>query len=131
MKKYLTLLLLVSVLSTVNAQEKEFSLKGMIGGLQNEKLFLYQETGEEVILLDSTMTSNGEFSFTGKADHAFVAQLRFAKYKRAKLFLSPSQMNLLVHKDKFERKILIGSTRPIRRLSGKTRNQYSEKTKDR
>ena len=108
MKKYLTLLLLVSVLTTVNAQEKEFSLKGMIGGLQNEKLFLYQETGEEVILLDSTMTNNGEFSFTGKADHAFVAQLRFAKYKRAKLFLSPSQMNLLVHKDKFERKILIG-----------------------
>lgn len=108
MKKFLTLLTFVSVISFVNAQEKEFSLTGMIGGLQNEKLFLYQETGEEVILLDSTITNNGEFSFSGKTDHGFVAQLKCAKFKKAKIFLSPSKMNLLVHKDKFNYKILTG-----------------------
>ncbi len=121
MKNYLTLLLLFSLLPSVNAQEKSFSLKGMIGGLQNEKLFLYQETGEETILLDSTITNNGEFKFTGKTDHAFVAQLRFDKYKRAKLFLSPSSMNLLVHKDKFKYKMLVG------KLTGsKAQDRYEE-----
>ncbi len=108
MKKILTLLPFLCIFSFVNAQEKEFSLTGMIGGLQNEKLFLYQETGEEVVLLDSTITNNGEFSFTGKTDHAFVAQLKYAKYKKAKIFISPSQMNLLVHKKEFKYKILIG-----------------------
>lgn len=121
MKNIFTLFLFLSSLSIANAQEKEFHLQGMIGGLQNEKLFLYQETGEEVILLDSTITNNGEFSFKGKTNHAFVAQLAYAKYNRAKLFLSPSPMNLLVHKNQFNYEILIG------KLTGsKAQNRYED-----
>lgn len=99
MKNLFVVFLFISIgIFSAHSQEKEFVLTGMIGGIQNETLFLYQETGENVILIDSVMTKNGEFHFSGKMEHPFAAQIGLAKNRRAKIFLSPSKMNLLVHK---------------------------------
>lgn len=108
MKKILIVLLFISVnISTSFTQEKEFVLNGMIGGIQDESIFLYQDTGEGMVLIDSTQTKNGEFQFSGKTTGAFAAQLRLSDKSRAKFFISPSKMNLLVHKDKFKYRFLI------------------------
>lgn len=122
MKKLFVVFLFISVISfNANSQEKEFVLSGMIGGIQNETLFLYQETGEDVILLDSVITKNGEFHFSGKMKHPFVAQIGLAKNKRAKIFLSPAKMNLLVHKDELKYNFL------IKKLTGsEAQNRYED-----
>ncbi|PKQ65738.1 hypothetical protein BZG02_01655 [Labilibaculum filiforme] len=122
MKKIFVAYLLISIcILNVYSQEKEFVLKGMIGGIQEETLFLYQETGENVILLDSVTTKNGEFQFSGKTDHAFVAQLGLSKNRRAKIFISPSSMNLLAHQDEFKHDFL------IKKLTGsEAQNRYED-----
>lgn len=108
MKKLFVVFLFISIsIFNANSQEKEFILTGMIGGIQDETLFLYQETGENVILLDSVMTKNGEFHFSGKMEHPFVAQLGLSKNRIAKIFISPSKMNLLAHEDEFKYNFLI------------------------
>ncbi|BAX79570.1 DUF4369 domain-containing protein [Labilibaculum antarcticum] len=122
MKNLFLVSLFISIsIFKANSQEKEFVLSGMIGGIQDETLFLYQETGENVILLDSVMTKNGEFQFSGKMEHPFVAQIGLAKSRRAKIFLSPSKMNLLVHKDELKDDFL------SKKLTGsETQNRYED-----
>jgi hypothetical protein len=122
MKNLFLVFLFISIsVFNANSQENEFVLSGMIGGIQNETLFLYQETGENVILLDSVMTKNGEFHFSGKMEHPFVAQIGLAKNRRAKIFLSPSKMNLLVHKDELKYNFL------SKKLTGsEAQNRYED-----
>ncbi|MGQ1908662.1 DUF4369 domain-containing protein [Marinifilum sp. RC60d5] len=90
------------------AQEKEFVLQGMIGGLQEKTIYLYKDSGENLELIDSIQTNNGEFKFTGKCSQAFAAELRISRGRRGKIFISPSRMNLFVHKDKMKHGFLIG-----------------------
>ncbi|MBN2595987.1 DUF4369 domain-containing protein [Labilibaculum sp.] len=122
MKKAVVIFIFISgIVFKSYSQNTKFILEGMIGGIQNETLFLYQETGENVILLDSVITKNGEFQFTGKTDHAFAAQLGLSKNRRAKIFISPSKMNLLVHKDEFKHNFL------IKKLTGsEAQNRYED-----
>lgn len=122
MKNLFLVFIFISISSfKANSQEKDFVLSGMIGGIQNETLFLYQETGENVVLLDSVMTKNGEFQFSGKMEHPFVAQIGLTKNRRAKIFLSPSKMNLLVHKDELKYNFLIN------KLTGsEAQNRYED-----
>ena len=122
MKKAVVIFIFISgIVFKSYSQNTKFILEGMIGGIQNETLFLYQETGENVILLDSVVTKNGEFQFTGKTDHAFAAQLGLSKNRRAKIFISPSKMNLLVHKDEFKHNFL------IKKLTGsEAQNRYED-----
>nr|WP_320118255.1 DUF4369 domain-containing protein [uncultured Marinifilum sp.] len=90
------------------AQEKEFVLQGMIGGLQEKNIYLYKDNGENLELIDSVQTKNGEFKFSGKCTQAFAAELRISQGKRGKIFISPTIMNLFVHKDKMKHGFLIG-----------------------
>lgn len=90
------------------SQSKKFTLKGMIGGLQNEYIYLYQDNGESIELIDSVQTQNGEFKFESECNQAFAAQLRISGRKAGKLFLSPGEMNLFVHKKEMNYNFLIG-----------------------
>ncbi len=114
------LFIFTSILNA-KAQEKEFILSGMIGGIQDETLFLYQETGENVVLLDSVVTKNGEFQFSGKMEHPFVAQLGLSKNRIAKIFLSPSKMNLLAHENEFKYRFLINKV-----TGSEAQNRYED-----
>jgi len=122
MKKLFVVFLFISIsIFGAHSQEKEFVLTGMIGGIQSETLFLYQETGENVILIDSVMTKNGEFRFSGKMEHPFAAQIGLTKNRRAKIFLSPSKMNLLVHKTDLKNEFL------TKKLTGsQVQNRYED-----
>lgn len=119
--KNLVIASLFVILNTISvySQTKQFILTGTIEGIQDQSLFLYQETGEDVILIDSTITENGSFRFSGKSNQAFVAQLALNKNQRAKIFISPSEMNLRAHKNDFTSDFL------LKKLSGsKAQDRY-------
>jgi hypothetical protein len=102
MKKLLIAFLFISM-NTIGAhsQTHQFILKGSIEGIQDQSLFLYQETGENLVLLDSTSTKNGSFHFIGECKQAFVAQLALSNKQRIKFFISPSEMVLTSRKNDF------------------------------
>lgn len=109
MKKNLCLLLILFISTLTSfAQEKEFILEGMIGGINEEMLFLYKNTGENFELIDSVKTQNGEFTFTGQTIQPFAAELRLLKSKRARFFISPAKMDLYVHVDDIKFGFLTG-----------------------
>ncbi|NOU60470.1 DUF4369 domain-containing protein [Marinifilum caeruleilacunae] len=101
--------LFLSILFAIpsNAQ-KSFTLKGMIGGLQEEYIYLYKLNGETQEFIDSVKTKNGEFKFEAACDQAFAAQISVAGRKSGKIFISPTTMNLFVHKKDMNYKFLIG-----------------------
>lgn len=113
MKKLVIAFLFISVnIFNAHSQANKFTLSGTIDGIQDQSLFLYQETGENLILIDSTSTKNGSFQFMGESKQAFVAQLALNKNQRAKFFISPSEMILKAHKKDFTSDFL------LKKLSG-------------
>ncbi|RKE03679.1 DUF4369 domain-containing protein [Marinifilum flexuosum] len=103
---WLFLFALISI-TPVNAQ-KTFSLQGMIGGLQEEYIYLYKYDGETKEFIDSVKTKNGEFKFEAPCKQAFIAEFKIAGRRAGRVFLSPSQMSLFVHKKDMNHKFLIG-----------------------
>lgn len=103
---WLFLFALISIIPA-NAQ-KSFSLQGMIGGLQEEYIYLYKYDGETKELIDSVKTKNGEFKFESPCEQAFIAEFKVAGRKAGKVFLSPTKMSLFVHKKDMNHKFLIG-----------------------
>ena len=108
MNKIIWLILLTVIYAIPSNAQKSFTLQGMIGGLQDEFIYLYKDNGETVELIDSVKTQNGEFKFESTCKQAFAAQLRIAGRKAGKIFLSPSDMHLYVHKKDMNYKFLIG-----------------------
>lgn len=108
--KRLILSIIVSLITvyTTKAQDKEFVLQGMIGGLQDQTIYLYKNNGEKSVLIDSVKIKNGDFKFSGKCKQAFAAELRITKWKKCKLFLSPTNMNIIIHAKDFKHKFAIG-----------------------
>ncbi|WP_321517075.1 DUF4369 domain-containing protein [Marinifilum fragile] len=109
MNKVICLFLLsITLTIPIHAQQKSFTLQGMIGGLQEEYIYLYKHDGETKELIDSVKTKNGEFKFESPCEQAFVAEFKVAGRKAGKAFLSPTKMNLFVHKNDMNHKFLIG-----------------------
>ncbi|WP_321280315.1 DUF4369 domain-containing protein [Marinifilum fragile] len=109
MNKVICLFLLsITLTIPIHAQQKTFTLQGMIGGLQEEYIYLYKHDGETKELIDSVKTKNGEFKFESPCEQAFVAEFMVAGRKAGKAFLSPTKMSLFVHKKDMNHKFLIG-----------------------
>ncbi|WP_421918138.1 DUF4369 domain-containing protein [Marinifilum sp.] len=99
----------LSILFTLPANaQNSFTLKGMIGGLQEQFIYLYKLDGDSKDLIDSVKTNNGEFEFHAACEQAFAAQISVSGRKSGKIFLSPSEMYLFVHKKEMNYKFLIG-----------------------
>ncbi|WP_282125418.1 DUF4369 domain-containing protein [Marinifilum flexuosum] len=103
---WLFLFALISIIPA-NAQ-KSFTLQGMIGGLQEEYIYLYKYDGETKELIDSVKTTNGEFKFESPCEQAFIAEFKVAGRRAGKVFLSPTKMSLFVHKKDMNHKFLMG-----------------------
>jgi|GEM_PF-2674362 len=103
---WLFLFALISIIPA-NAQ-KSFILQGMIGGLQEEYIYLYKYDGETKELIDSVKTTNGEFKFESPCEQAFIAEFKLARRRAGKVFLSPTKMSLFVHKKDMNHKFLMG-----------------------
>ncbi|PXY00681.1 hypothetical protein DF185_12270 [Marinifilum breve] len=103
---WLFLFALISI-TPVNAQ-KTFSLQGMIGGLQEEYIYLYKYDGETKEFIDSVKTKNGEFKFEAPCEQAFIGEFKLAGRRAGKVFLSPTKMSLFVHKKDMNHKFLMG-----------------------
>ncbi|MFA8434443.1 MAG: DUF4369 domain-containing protein [Marinifilaceae bacterium] len=115
------LLLLFPLCSALTAQNRTFKLQGMIGGIKDKTIYLIKDTGEGQELLDSTQTINGMFEFKGETDQPFAARIKTAKYHYLPVYLSPTEMDLLVHKDSIRNKLVPGC------LSGSpAQNQYED-----
>ncbi len=80
--------------------QKQFILKGTIAGINDKTIYLYKDTGDQLIKMDSTVTEGGMFLFTGNCTQPFVAQLRIAKDKRCRFFISPAKMELRIDADR-------------------------------
>lgn len=103
------LLFLFALISIIPANaQKTFSLQGMIGGLQEEYIYLYKYDGETKEFIDSVKTKNGEFKFEAPCEQAFIAEFKLAGRRAGKVFLSPGKMSLFVHKKDMNHKFLIG-----------------------
>jgi len=113
-KKISFTILLSFFLLSVFSQKKDFVLTGMIGKLKDTTIYLYQKSYEGDILLASTKTKNGEFTFKGKIDQAYAVYLCLNKYKRLKFFLSPGFNNILANKKQFNHKFTIGNVKGSR-----------------
>ncbi|MCY1632922.1 DUF4369 domain-containing protein [Marinifilum sp. D737] len=102
-------LFLFALISIIPASaQKSFTLQGMIGGLQEEYIYLYKYDGETKELIDSVKTTNGEFKFESPCEQAFIAEFKLAGRRAGKVFLSPTKMSLFVHKKDMNHKFLIG-----------------------
>lgn len=107
------LLLIFIVAFLLDASAQQFTLSGTISGITNQLIFLYKDTGDRLVKMDSTIIDNGKFRFKGNCKQPFVAQLRVAKNKRCRFFISPTNMQLNIDANKiaygFLLKQLVGS----------------------
>lgn len=108
MNKIIYLFLLAIIYAVPSIAQQTFTLRGMIGGLQDEYIYLYKDNGETMEFVDSVKTQNGEFKMVSFCKQAFVAQLKIAGRKAGKIFISPGEMHLYVHKKDMNYKFLIG-----------------------
>lgn len=98
MKKYLILLALPFIFMSCNTsatKEKPFELLGEINGYEEGPIYLQKREKGRFITIDSTMTENGRFRFSGNLEHPLFAYLKLEGQPGfITLFVEPGQVNL-------------------------------------
>ena len=99
MKKILILFTGMFLFSACSS-EKAFKLNGTIEGLFNETVYLQQRIDKAYVSIDSTMTTDGTFEFTGSVNIPDVFYISISgRQGKAMLFLENSDISLAVHED--------------------------------
>lgn len=102
-------------LTIASAQQKPFTISGIITGKTNSYIYLRYEKGGKMIL-DSSMISNGKFSFKGQLDgpaqgYVMADRSPMSMDKYGELYLVPGSMQLSIDYNNFrEGMVLKGSS---------------------
>ena len=121
-KKWAIVGLLFALTNTMNAQRpgNRFQLKGKLAGLSDGMVYLYYSDVEGKDVKDSSLVTNGNFSFTGTIIEPTRAYLQLKEEKinnGVEIFLEPSSMTIRVKRNEFKSATLPGS---------KTQEEFTE-----
>ncbi|MFI5131562.1 MAG: redoxin domain-containing protein [Chitinophagales bacterium] len=121
-KKFAIVALLFALSNTLDAQKQgnRFQLKGKLVGLLEGMVYLYYSDVENKSLKDSSVITNGNFSFAGSIMGPTRAYLQLKEEKinnGAEVFLEPVSMKIRVKPNEFKKAELTGS---------KTQNEFKQ-----
>lgn len=112
MKKAILSIFVITSFFLTNCSEtkpNEFVLRGIIEGIDTGKIIL-NYAPDKTPIIDTAEIVNGEFSFRGRINEPLVSALYMDRNLNfARLFIEPSDMKILLIKDKFSEFKLNGS----------------------
>ncbi len=103
--------LLILFLALVSCKQDNYRITGRIGGLDEGKVYLLKAETRELVRVDSTEISGGDFTFTGSVDFPGVYAIEAEGAERNLIFfLENSEINITADADAMENGQVTGSS---------------------
>jgi peroxiredoxin len=111
MRKLFLLLIVAVILSSCGGKNKnQFSLNGIVRGVDSGMVYLQKTDAGEWITLDSANVTEGKFTFQGDAQSPEMWYLTFKEQQlNFPFFVENSEISLTIYPDSIEKSVVTGS----------------------
>jgi len=110
MKKILAALLCIYLFNSCSTQNDQFSIDGVVKGVDNGKVYLQQLVPSKWVNVDSTQLEKGKFKFAGTINLPEMYQIKLEEQKvTLPVFVDASKIDVEIFPDSVDKSVVKGS----------------------